>query len=67
MTTVYVVCWALVGQLWICSQPIHDMQAAFALFDGLPKDDGVHRASLWKAFEQDVVSETAEEMRKTAK
>jgi hypothetical protein len=66
MTTVYVVCWALVGQFWTCSPLFHDSKAAYSLFDARPNNDGVHRAFLWSAFEKDVERETAEEMGKTA-
>jgi hypothetical protein len=66
MTTVYVVCWALVGQLWTCSPPFHDRKAAWSLFDVLPMNDGVHRAFLWNPFEKDVDRETAEYMGKIA-
>jgi hypothetical protein len=66
MNTVYVVCWALVGQFWTCSPPFHDSKAAYSLLDVLPKNDGVHRADLWNTFEKYAYQVTTEEMGKIA-
>jgi hypothetical protein len=55
---VFFVYWALLGQHWTCTPPLHSLGVANELFDQLPNDHE-HRASLWNSDESSAASDLA--------